>query len=181
MKPFKETAVGKFLSGKGFNSVINAAGSMIPGVKLLNDVKEMVMGSDEYKTLSPEDQQLFIELHRQELEELDKRLADLANARDLYSDKNVMADEVAKRIINWNLPIIATMVLILIACIIYVPEKTLLALISTAIGSVTGQLLSERQNIINFFFGSSLGSKQKTEVLNKLTDSINNTDNSTNN
>lgn len=168
MKPFKDTALGKFLSGKGFNSVMETAGTFIPGVKILNEVKEMVLGSPEYDKLQPEDKQLFFELHQQEMEELDKRLADTADARKMYSGKNEMADLVSKRVVNWNLPIIAILILVLIACIVWVADKTLLALISTAIGGVTTQLLSERQTIINFFFGSSMGSKDKTDTIKQL-------------
>ena len=36
-----------------------------------------------------------------------------------------------------------------------------------AIGSFTTALLQERQQVINFFFGSSQGSKDKTNLLKK--------------
>lgn len=79
-KPFKETGLGKFLASKGFTSVLAAVGAELPGAKLLSTVVSLVTGSPEYKQLSPEDQQQFMELHRIELEELDQLV--IANLND---------------------------------------------------------------------------------------------------
>lgn len=164
-KPFNQTDVGKFLKSKGFNIVMNAVGTVVPGVKLLNDVKEMVIGDPVYKSLSEEDQQTFLNLHNIEMELLDKQLADVADARDLYEKKNEMADAVARRIIKYNLPIIFLLVCVLIACTIYLKDNVLLALISSSIGGVCSQLSTERMTIVNFFFGSSAGSKEKQQII----------------
>jgi hypothetical protein len=163
-KPFKETVLGKFLAGKGFNTIMDVAGSLIPGVAMLDNIKDKVLGSG---LLSPEDHAEFTRLYELELQELDKRLADTADARSMYQFKNAMADVVAKRVINWNLPVVFILVAALVAATILLKDNVLLALISSAIGGVTAQLLSERLTIVNFFFGSSLGSQRKTDLLNK--------------
>jgi hypothetical protein len=173
MKKFRETGLGKFLSGKGFNTVMDKVGHLVPAVGLLNDVKEMVMGSPEYNILPQQDQQLFTSLHRAEMEELDKVLADRSDARKLYGNKSEMADMIAKRVINWNLPIIFALTLLLVACTIGLKDNVLLALISSSIGYVTNQLLTERQSILAFFFSSTANSKQKTELIGKLAESSN--------
>lgn len=173
MKPFRETKLGKFLTSKGFNAVATAAGAMIPGVSMLNDVKEMVIGSEEYKRLSPDEQQHFAALHRDAMEELDKRLADLQDARKMYTVKSEMADVVARRVMNWNLPVVALLVGALIYCTVSLSNNVLLALVSSSIGSVTTLLLSERQSIINFFFGSSSGSKKSGEVIGEIAKNLN--------
>ncbi|CAN5689251.1 hypothetical protein BH11BAC1_BH11BAC1_30100 [soil metagenome] len=166
MKPFKETRVGKFLASKGFDDVLESA-KAIPFVGALDAVKDLVIGSPNYKNLSEADQQKFFELRKLDLDELDKRLADVADSRQMYTGKNGMADFVARRVINWNLPVIALLIGGLVACVICLEDKILLALISSAIGGVTAQLISERQVLINFFFGSSQGSKEKAELLQK--------------
>ena len=57
-------------------------------------------------------------------------------------------------------------ILIEIVSVMYIDDKVLIAIISGAIGSVTTALLQERQQVINFFFGSSRGSKSKSKELN---------------
>ena len=166
-KPFKDTDVGRFLKSKGFNVVMDAIGTAVPGVTLLNDIKEMVIGDPGFKSLSPDDQQQFLSLHARAMEELDKRLADTADARDMYEKKNEMADAVARRIIKYNLIIVFGLVMVLIACTIFLKDNVLLALISSTIGGVSAQLLTERMTIVQFFFGSSAGSKEKQALLNE--------------
>lgn len=168
-KPFRETALGKFLGSKGLDTALNVAGNVIPGVKILDSVKDLVLADPVFKQLPPADQHEFYRLYELELQELDKRLADIANARILYEKKSAMADTVAKRVVNWNLPVVFLLVTALVACTILLKDNVLLALISSSIGGVTAQLLSERLTIVNFFFGSSLGSQRKTDMINQNT------------
>jgi len=85
----------------------------------------------------------------------------------MYKAENKMADEIAKRVIVWNLWIVFLAIVIEILVVIYMQDKTLIAIISSAIGGLTTALLQERQQVINFFFGSSIGSKTKDKQLNK--------------
>ena len=92
---------------------------------------------------------------------------DLKNARDAYKVHHEQADEVAKSIMGRNLPTVFFLVLCNIFAVMYaryieLPGE-LVAVISNLIGVVIGQLLSERQSVVGFFFGSSLGSKMKNK------------------
>jgi hypothetical protein len=116
------------------------------------------------------------ELEQKENESLRKQVLDLAKldqekyikAHDTYQTKHEMADTIAKRIIERNLPYIAVLVTANLALIHYMKtEVALLAIASNIIGITIGNLFAERQAIVNFFFGSSLGSKQKQKQLDK--------------
>lgn len=93
---------------------------------------------------------------------------EMANARDAYKTHHAQADEVAKSIMARNLPTIFFLVLCNILAVMYaryieLPGE-LVAVISNLIGVVIGQLLNERQSVVGFFFGSSLGSKMKNKT-----------------
>lgn len=90
-------------------------------------------------------------------------------SHETYRVKSDTADKVADQIIKWNLPVIAVLVLVNLLLIHALKdEATLIAIASNIIGVVIGKLLGERQSIINFFFGSSIGSKEKDVHINKL-------------
>lgn len=79
MKPLKETAIGKFLSSKGLDHLLEGIGNFVPGVRILERLKDAVLGDG--NRLSEEDKKQFMEVYRLNLEELDKELADIAGAR----------------------------------------------------------------------------------------------------
>ena len=120
------------------------------------------------------DPDAFLKLKELELKESDSlraqvlALAKLENekytkAHDTYQTKNDMADIIADRIIKRNLPYIVVLVITNLVLIYFMKtEVALLAIASNIIGITIGNLFSERQAIVNFFFGSSLGSKQKS-------------------
>jgi len=84
------------------------------------------------------------------------------DARDMYKKTNhVRADEIADHVMSWNLPIIVVLVLLNIGVVSFVEGGALIAIASNFIGMAMKQLMSERQTIMNFFFGSSMGSKDK--------------------
>ena len=90
---------------------------------------------------------------------------DRASARDSYKVHHEQADRVAQSVMKWNLVIIFLLVIInVVAVYVLKGEGEIIAIISGAIGIVTGQLLNERHSITSFFFGSSLGSKMKTHA-----------------
>ena len=47
-------------------------------------------------------------------------------------------------------------------------NASLIAIASNIIGVAIGNLFNERQAIINFFFGSSIGSKEKDNEITKI-------------
>lgn len=89
-------------------------------------------------------------------------------AHETYRMKNDKQDRIAEQIIRYNLPVIFLLVCINIALVYFLRDKeysTLIAIASNIIGVVIGNLMNERQAIINFFFGSSIGSKEKQDKL----------------
>ena len=95
-------------------------------------------------------------------------MQDLADARNMYkTTSHEMADRIANRVIVWNLWVVMIAIIIEIFAVIYMEDKVLIAIISGAVGGFTTALLQERQQVINFFFGSSQGSKDKSQRLNK--------------
>ena len=95
-------------------------------------------------------------------------LKDVQSARNMYSSTDHdLADYVAKRVINYNLWVVLMAIVIEIISVIFINDKVLIAIISGAIGSATTALLQERQQVISFLFGSSRGSKEKTDLMKK--------------
>lgn len=92
-------------------------------------------------------------------------------AHETYRIKNDKQDRIAEQIIRFNLPVIFLLVCINIALVYFLRDKeysTLIAIASNIIGVVIGNLMNERQAIINFFFGSSMGSKEKQDKLDTI-------------
>lgn len=73
----------------------------------------------------------------------------------------------ASVVMRYNLPIILSLVLIEIVTLVYLEDKTLIALISASIGSITTALINERLMLIQYFFGSSKGSEDKQKSIDK--------------
>ena len=141
--------------------------------KVLPNVLEAVVGGDLAKAIGiisndPEN----AGLSKNEAEEffrlVELDLKEMANVRDMYKNTDhSVADFVAKKVINFNLWVVLGAILIEVLSVIYINDKVLIAIISGAVGGVVTALLQERQQIINFFFGSSMGSKNKQKYLNR--------------
>mgnify|MGYP003639117535 FL=1 len=85
------------------------------------------------------------------------------SARDMYKVNPEQASKVANNIMKHNLIIVFLLVLINVASVVGLKDHAaVLAIVSNFIGIVMMALLSERQAVVNFFFGSSMGSKNKT-------------------
>ena len=140
--------------------------------KVLPNVLEAVVGGDLAKAIGiisndPEN----AGLSKNEAEEffrlVELDLKEMANVRDMYKNTDhSVADFVAKKVINFNLWVVLGAILIEVLSVLYINDKVLIAIISGAVGGVVTALLQERQQIINFFFGSSMGSKNKQKYLN---------------
>ena len=154
------TRVGNWLRDIGRSDILDKAINMVGDVAtgdFLGAVKTLIKKDDGINAEQEKEAYKLIELDYQ----------DRAGAREMYKAENKMADEIAKRVIVWNLWIVFLAIVIEILVVIYMQEKTLIAIISSAIGGLTTALLQERQQVINFFFGSSIGSKTKDKQLNK--------------
>lgn len=98
------------------------------------------------------------------------RYKDVADARDMYKTQNKLADYVGQKIIDHNLWFVGVLAAFNVAVIlgtpVVFPESTAVVAgvagsIGTLIGGIIQQLLKERQDVVNFLFGSSMGSKIK--------------------
>lgn len=90
-------------------------------------------------------------------------LANVQGAREMHKVNNKQADELGKSIINWNLPLALVLFAGNLGALHFFKDH---AEILITVGNLTGFLLNslikERQDVINFYFGSSLGSKIKS-------------------
>jgi len=148
------TRVGNWLRDIGRSDILDKAINMVGDVAT-GDILGAV------KTLIKKDDGISVEQEKEAYKLIELDYQDRAGAREMYKAENKMADEIAKRVIVWNLWIVFLAIVIEILVVIYMQEKTLIAIISSAIGGLTTALLQERQQVINFFFGSSIGSKTK--------------------
>lgn len=155
MKPLNETRIGKFLSGKGLDHLLEEVGNVVPGVKALDRLKDLVLGNN--NTLSETDKAYFLELHRLSLEELDKEMSNIASARD--REKEFVA---ARGHIDWFMTAFGTIIL---CCFVY-----------TVVISSTGAIPADMREIFiesraavrdivlaiaAYYWGSSAGSRMK--------------------
>jgi hypothetical protein len=160
MKKLKETDVGKFLSSKGLDNLLEEIGNFVPGVKILDRLKDLVLGN---KSISEEDKKQFIEIYKLHLEELDKQLADTANAR--IREREFVA---AAGHIDWFMTVFGVIILI---CFVF-----------TVVISTTGSIPVDMREIFiesraavrdivlaiaAYYWGSSAGSRMKEMKLGK--------------
>lgn len=93
------------------------------------------------------------------------QLEDRKDARESYKVHHEQADKIAAQIMNWNLPSLLALAALQIGVVIiakkYDLDVTIVAIVSNILGLVINSLISERQSVVGFFFGSSLGSKMK--------------------
>lgn len=89
-------------------------------------------------------------------------LANVQSARDMYAKNSAGADRIADNVTKYNLPLALILFSLNILAMYFLKTHSEILI---ALGNLTGfmlnSLLKERQDIINFHFGSSLGSKIK--------------------
>jgi len=168
-KPFKETKLGKFLQSKGFNTVLDAVGNVIPGVGVLDNVKDILMGNNPdipAPPMTPEDKAYALELLKQEQAQLDSILADVKDARNLQVQMNQSehASWLSKNITS------------LIAIFMLLVCTTIMLLIGYGYfedseATIRSQTWSENATImiLTYFFGSTMKSRQKDETIQAMT------------
>lgn len=89
--------------------------------------------------------------------------ADKADARAMYRERCKMADVIASRVMNWNLPALILLAAANIPVAIYVDNAGSAQLLGNLLGAACQHLWQERRTIIEFFFGAGLGSEQSAE------------------
>lgn len=109
--------------------------------------------------------QVRLALVAQEAELVELNMADMQDARAMYKQKNAQADKVATTIMRFNLPAILLLIVFNIGAIYFINNPTVAVAIGNLVGASISFLWQERQQVMGFFFGSSLGSKEKSELL----------------
>lgn len=164
-KKFSSTKFGGFINKVAATGldVISIVGKAKNGNILgaINETKNLLS-----KEPNKESDDLLAELIKKKFEfksDYDKYLEDVKDARDMYeSSSHTQSDKIANIVIKYNLPIIAVLVFINIIAVFQLRQyQGMVAIVSNFIGITISQLFNERQSVINFFFGSSQGSKDK--------------------
>lgn len=155
-KKFKDTKVGQLLAPVAPH-IIDMVGDVFPPAKLL---KALV---DNEKSIPPN---VAVDIDKAledyDLEVLKIQSQDRASARAMYGLKNEKADHIASSVMKWNLPVVIALIGINVLAVMYL-EAAVIAIIANVIGFALNSLLNERLTILQFFFGSSQGSKEKDE------------------
>jgi hypothetical protein len=152
MNKLKDTKIGAFLKDKA-PDVLGIVGDLLPDSGAMGIVKNVID-----KVAPDEDKEAL----KSELDATAAQyFADVQDAREMYENTDhSQADAIADKIINYNLWILLALVVIQVVVIMYV-DGQIAAVITGVIGTITGALINERNTVVNFFFGSSKGSKDK--------------------
>ncbi|NOT76427.1 MAG: hypothetical protein HOP08_15980 [Cyclobacteriaceae bacterium] len=155
MKPLKETDIGKFLSGKGLDHLLQGIGDMIPGIRTLERLKDVVLGNN--SKLTEDDKKQFMEIYKLNLEELDKRLTDVANART--REKEFVA---AAGHIDWFMTVFGIVILV---CFVYTVVISTMGTIPLDMREIFIESRAAVRDIVlaiaAYYWGSSAGSRMK--------------------
>lgn len=101
-------------------------------------------------------------------------LEDKKDAREMYkTSDHETTDEIANKIMTWNLPMIGGIAILQILVLAIIPvwiqiDPTVSALVGNLCGWIIKGLFDERLQVCNFFFGSSKGSKEKSKQQDSL-------------
>jgi len=88
---------------------------------------------------------------------------DRGDAREMYQAHNHQADKIAQNVMVFNLPVIFLLLVFNSVCVYYMKDYgAMLATVSSVLGMAIKTLFDERQSVTGFYFGSSMGSKQKS-------------------
>jgi hypothetical protein len=101
-------------------------------------------------------------IRAQESELLSLYCQDLKDARSMYSNTgHDQADKIADHVIKWNAPLVGVLLTLYGISLVYVHDASTAQAVGTLLGGSVAALWQERQAVMGFFFGSSLGSKLK--------------------
>lgn len=92
-------------------------------------------------------------------------LDDVKSAREMYTEQHDMADDVARKVIRQNHILVLLLIAANCSVALLVDESGIALALGSLISASIGALWQERQQVIGFYFGSSLGSKQKSSLM----------------
>ncbi|CAN5171440.1 hypothetical protein BH09BAC3_BH09BAC3_31680 [soil metagenome] len=161
MKKLKETDLGKFLSSKGLGDLLEGIGDVIPGVRTLERLKDIILGNNNH--LNEEDKKQFIEIYKLHLEVLDKQIADTANART--REKEFVA---TSGHIDWFMTVFGIIILI---CFVFTVVISAIGLIPEDMREIFIESRAAVRDIVlaiaAYYWGSSAGSRMKEMKLGR--------------
>lgn len=165
-KPFKETKLGKFITGEGAGNLLNSIGSIATGnfIGAFDSIKDLITGSSE---LTAERKEIALQLLQQDLESYKLEVDDRKDARN----REIMINQSPES--SWLSKNTGSMIAILFTlftCILFIlvltgnikPSENITF---TIITSVTNILML----IIGYFFGSTRSSQAKDMTIARLT------------
>lgn len=140
------------------------------GIKLEDNKK---LTNEEVKVLKKAEAEYKIELEKLSIEKIkeqnrhveeleDNKVERYNSAHDSYKVHHQATDDLSRQIMRDNLIIIGILVVVQVMAIMYIPDVALVASVSALVGAIVNSLLAERQSVVNFRFGSSIGSKLKS-------------------
>jgi hypothetical protein len=161
---FKDTAIFKTIKNiapEVLDTVTDIAATIYPPLGVVNNLVDKALGVAK-KNNNESGAAMIHDAKEKYASELEMYYKDMESARGMYKEtEHEMADSIADNVIKRNLIFVAILVIVQVLVVMYVEDKTVIAVISSVIGGVITALLQERQQVINFFFGSSKGSKDK--------------------
>jgi len=92
-------------------------------------------------------------------------LENTQSAREVYKVHHEQADKIAESVMTWNLWLMGALTIANIGVVYFIKDGALVAIASNLIGMIVNHLMSERKDVVNFFFGSSMGSKDKSNKM----------------
>lgn len=167
-KPFKEWGVVKFLTDK----VPKAAGKVVSevadvalrGESPIKAISDLITGDDDFAQLSPQDIAKAHELAKMDFEREKAFLKDIQDARSMQTDiaTSRHSTRLSKNFIYYFATGVAgsMLVVVLLLFFVQIPEDNK-RIIDMLLGAFVGILVS----IGTFFYGSSMGSKNKETAL----------------
>ncbi len=154
MKPLKETTLGKSLQSKSLSRILESLGDIVPGIRVLERVKDLVLGD---KSLSEEDRKAFLEIYKLNLEELDRRLAAVADARARERDFVKATGH-----IDWFMTVFGIVILL---CFVYTVVISAWGVIPMDMREIFIESRAAVRDIVlaiaAYYWGSSAGSRVK--------------------
>ena len=161
MKPLRETRIGKFLSGKNLNHLLDEVGDFVPTVRVLERIKDVVLG--DRSDLGEDDKKQFMEIYKLNLEALGAEMEERTNAR--AREKEFVA---ASGHIDWFMTVFGSIILL---CFVYTVVISAKGSIPTDMREIFIESRAAVRDIVlaiaAYYWGSSAGSRMK-EMRGKL-------------
>ena len=155
-KKFKETTVGKILGG-ALGLINPALGNIVSGAGDVNDLVQAIKDAQIPAEDKIRAQELVLEAYQAEVED---RVA--ARNREALVAASGGSDILFKSI-GWSISLAFIVVVAAAVGLWHVPEESQ-RLFDMGFGAVVAQMTA----VVSYYFGSSFGSKQKTQIMNKL-------------